>query len=236
MSAKKTHVQFVQDARATHGARFEYLSQYVSAIKKVKIFCNTCYHTFNQTPNAHLRGAGCPRCAEGKRNLSRVAERDRVAELFVGRAQRVHGARYDYTNTKYGKNCDARVEVGCHQHGPFKVSPSNHLKGKGCPSCAKTGFDPAKPAYLYLLLGETREQGSVVKVGISNVPRQRLAGNRKNDGIAWRMVRVARYPDGWLPVAFEKILIDFFGQPFKGKERFVFNHNAAVEAFDLVTQ
>lgn len=203
---------------------------------KVRLFCNDCFHTFEQTPNSHLGGKGCPRCCAAKRYASRIAERDRVAAIFVERAKAIHGDRYDYSDTKYGKNCEDRVEVGCRQHGLFKVSPSNHLKGKGCPSCAKSGFDPKKPAYIYLLLGETPTHGQVIKVGISNVPRQRLAANRKNDRIAWRMVRVARYPDGWLPIAFEKILIDFFGKPFKGKERFVFDHAAAIEAFDIINR
>lgn len=236
MSAKKTHAQFIKDARALHGDKFEYLSPYVTAITPISIFCNDCFNTFKQAPNSHLCGAGCPACGKARLLASRIKERDRCAAVFIERAKQIHGERYDYSSTKYGKNCEDRLVVGCRQHGEFKISPSNHLKGKGCSSCAKTGFDPLKPAYLYLLIGHTDEHGEVVKVGISNVPKQRLAGNRKADGIAWRMVRVLRYPDGDLPVAFEKILIDFFGTPFKGKERFAFNHSAAIEAFDIVTK
>ena len=236
MSAKKTHPQFVKDARALHGDRYSYLSPYRGAVKPVKILCNLCGHTFKQIPNSHLSGRGCPECGKANLLAAVIKERDRCAKVFIERAKQIHGERYDYASTKYGKNCDDRVVVGCRQHGEFKVSPSNHLKGKGCPSCAKSGFDPLKPAYIYLLIGETPDQGEVVKVGISNVPKQRLAQNRRFDGVAWRMARVRRYPDGDLPVAFEKILIDFFGAPFKGKERFAFNHTAALEAFDIVTK
>ena len=236
MSAKKTHAQFIKDARALHGDRFEYLSPYRTAIKPIEILCNECGHIFKQVPNSHLNGRGCPACAKANRHASRIEERDRCAAIFIERAKQIHGERYDYSSTKYGKNCEDRLVVGCRQHGEFKISPSNHLKGKGCPSCAKTGFDPLKPAYLYLLIGHTESHGEVVKVGISNVPKQRLAQNRRHDGVAWRMARVRRYPDGDLPVAFEKILIDFFGTPFKGRERFLFNHSAAIEAFDIVTK
>lgn len=235
MSARKTAAQFIFDARAVHGYRFEYLTEYRTAVKKIDIFCNECFHVFKQTPNAHLGGAGCPKCRDVKRDASRISERDRVAALFIERAGAKHGARYDYTNTKYGKNCDTRLTVRCRQHGDFLISPSNHLKGKGCPSCAKTGFDINKVAYLYLLVSETPEHGEVVKVGVTNVPKSRLAGNRKNDQISWRMVRLVRYPDGFLPLAFEKILIEFFGVPFKGKERFVCDHAEAIMMFDVMT-
>lgn len=236
MSAKKTQAQFIQDARAIHGGKFEYLTPYQTAIKKIDIFCNACFHTFKQVPNAHLNGQGCPAC--GARNLlaSRLVERDKAAALFIERATKVHGDRYDYSGTKYGKNCETRVPVVCRTHGEFLVSPSNHLKGKGCPSCAKSGFDPAKVSYLYLLVGHTVEHGEVVKVGITNTPKNRLAGNKKNDGIGWKMVRLVRYPDGALPIAFEKALIEYFGTPFKGKERFVCSHSEAMVAFDAMTK
>ncbi len=235
MVAKKNNPQFILDARAIHGNKFEYLAPYQTAIKKIDIFCNTCFHTFKQTPNAHLDGQGCPVC--GARNLlaSRLVERDKAAALFIERATKVHGDRYDYSETKYGKNCDTRIPVICRTHGEFLVSPSNHLKGKGCPSCAKTGFDPAKVSYLYLLAAVTREHGEVVKVGITNVPKVRLAQNKKNDRIPWKMIRLVRYPDGYLPRAFEKILLDYLGTTFKGKERFVCPHAEAVVWFDAIT-
>ena len=236
MSAKKTAAQFIQDARAIHGDRFEYLSPYLTAIKKIDIFCNECFHIFTQTPNDHLNGKGCPQCARANRDASRIAERDRVATIFVERAQVIHGDRYDYTNTTYGKNCDSHVTIGCREHGAFGISPSNHLKGKGCPVCAKSGFDPSKTAYLYLLIGHTAEHGEVVKVGISNRPKGRLAQNKRADGIAWEMARLRRYPDGFLPVRFEKDLCWFYGKPFLGRERFAVEHRLAIKAFDLMTK
>ena len=235
MSKKKTAAQFILDARAIHGDRFEYLSPYETAVKKIDILCNECFHIFKQTPNSHLGGKGCPQCARANLLASRIAERDRVAALFVERAQMLHGDRYDYSLTRYGKNCEARVVVGCREHGPFEISPSNHLKGRGCPSCAKSGFDPSKPSYLYLLTAKTPAHGEIVKVGITNKPRDRLANNRRADGIDWQMTRLHRYPDGFLPVRFEKDLCWFYGDPFLGKERFAFAHTEAIKAFDLIT-
>ncbi len=45
------------------------------------------------------------------------------------------------------------------------------MSGHGCPTCAKTGFDPDLPGYLYFIehLGE-----DLLQIGISNYPEQRL--------------------------------------------------------------
>lgn len=236
MSAKKTQAQFIIDARAAHGDKYEYLSHYQSAVKKIDIFCVECSTVFKQRPNTHLCGAGCPVCAKARMHASRVDARDIAAAKFILRAAAIHGSRYDYSKTIYGKNCEAHVSIVCRDHGEFLISPSNHLKGKGCPSCVKYGFDPAKIAYLYLLLGETPDIGEVVKVGITNVPKSRLAVNRRNDKINWRMARLVRYPDGWLPRRFENILIDYFGAAFMGKERFAHSHENALKIFDIVTR
>lgn len=234
MPARKSNLQFIRDARAIHGDRFEYLSPYQTAVKKVEIFCNTCFHTFAQTPNSHLGGQGCPQCARANLLASRIAERDRAAGLFVERARAIHGDRYDYSRASYGKNCESHVSVICREHGEFKISPSNHLKGKGCPSCAKSGFDPEKPSYLYLLIGTTPAHGDVVKVGITNNPRQRFLKNRRADGIDWKLARLQGYSEGFLPVQFEKHLCWYYGEPFLGKERFVFGHKEAIAAFDTM--
>ena len=56
-------------------------------------------------------------------------------ENFIFKAEKVHGNRYDYSKVDY-KNSHTKVIVNCTEHGPFPISPSNHLAGKGCPVCA----------------------------------------------------------------------------------------------------
>ena len=46
---------------------------------------------------------------------------------------------YNHSNFE-GMNCPIRIE--CKKHGPFIVTPVEHLKGKGCPDCtASKSFD-----------------------------------------------------------------------------------------------
>ena len=54
---------FAGKADALHPGAYDYsLVQYTYANAKVKITCNTCLTTFEQTPNDHLCGRGCPEC------------------------------------------------------------------------------------------------------------------------------------------------------------------------------
>lgn len=48
----------------------------------------------------------------------------------------VHGDKYDYSQVVYVKN-SIKVDIVCKEHGIFSQTPQNHLRGSGCPECAK---------------------------------------------------------------------------------------------------
>ena len=64
---KKTKT-FIRKALIKHGDRYDYSKTiYVKAREKVEIICKVEGHSsFWQTPNAHLRRAGCPICNESQ--------------------------------------------------------------------------------------------------------------------------------------------------------------------------
>jgi hypothetical protein len=66
--AKKT---FLERARKIHGNDYEYLSEYESAFKKMKMRCTKCGRIFYQTPSNHLHvnGYGCQLCKTSKGEL-----------------------------------------------------------------------------------------------------------------------------------------------------------------------
>ena len=65
---------FIFKANIVHPGKYDYsLVEYINAKTKVKIICNSCNKIFEQTPDAHLKGQGCPRCNESKGEI-RVAE------------------------------------------------------------------------------------------------------------------------------------------------------------------
>ena len=53
---------------------------------------------------------------------------------FIKKAKLVHGDRYNYDNVNYTNN-KVKVCIVCPEHGEFWQTPSDHLKGRGCPIC-----------------------------------------------------------------------------------------------------
>lgn len=98
-------------------------------LKKVKIKCNKCGNVFEMTPNNHLKGQGCPKCASkkkgGKKNINEVIEK----------ARKIHGDKYDYSKVEYRNNY-TKICIICPEHGEFWQTPNKHLSGQGCPKCA----------------------------------------------------------------------------------------------------
>lgn len=68
---KKTQEQFVEKATIVHNGKYIYNHFiYVNAKTKSMITCPV-HGNFEQRPDAHLAGRGCPKCA-GKENKRRV--------------------------------------------------------------------------------------------------------------------------------------------------------------------
>ncbi len=54
---------------------------------------------------------------------------------YIRKFQAAHGGRYDYAKTQY-VNAVTNLQVICPVHGDFWQTPSNHLRGNGCPKCS----------------------------------------------------------------------------------------------------
>jgi hypothetical protein len=66
----------------------------------------------------------------------------------------------------------------------WKVSISDRKAGSGCPSCAKSGFDPNKDGWLYFLEHPNWE---MLQIGITNVPDDRLSIHKR---LGWEVLEV----------------------------------------------
>lgn len=156
--------EFIKKSMEKHGDRYVYnKSIYINAKEKIIITCKE-HGDFSQEASSHIQGAGCPSCSLDRR-ASKLMRRNAD---FINLAHSVHGDIYDYRNVKY-IGARRKVEIICKEHGSFMQSAGDHLAGKGCSSCAITGFDKSKEGFTYFLLGELG-----VKVGITNKPKQRL--------------------------------------------------------------
>lgn len=59
-----------------------------------------------------------------------------TTEEFVRRSTLKHNNKYDYSNTTY-VHYKTLVSITCYTHGEFMQNPMHHLRGNGCPKCAK---------------------------------------------------------------------------------------------------
>jgi len=121
---------FLTRAHAKHGSCYDYIKvEYKSARTKVCIICQT-HGEFFQTPDKHLSGAGCCKCAA----KARGDKRRFTLEEYVRRAHAVHDQKYDYSKVIYKNNIE-KICLICPTHGEFFQNPQNHLTGQGCPKC-----------------------------------------------------------------------------------------------------
>jgi len=122
---KKTHEEFLIDAREEHGDKYEYPEEYKGSEIKIKIICPD-HGAFYQTPNSHTsQGAGCRKCYGNQ--LKTTLE-------FIDDAIEEHGEGYSYISATY-VNSKTPLMIICEKHGPFWQVPHDHLAGCGCPTC-----------------------------------------------------------------------------------------------------
>lgn len=51
-----------------------------------------------------------------------------ATEVFIRKAKKAHGDKYDYSLTKY-VDCKTPVTIICPHHGVFKQLPNKHISG-----------------------------------------------------------------------------------------------------------
>lgn len=127
--------EFVNKAKEIHGDAYNYSkSEYKNSHANVIIICKQ-HGEFRQTPGNHLSGKGCPKCGLVKIGLQLRSN----TEDFINKAKAKHGDAYDYSKSEY-KNASTKVNIICKHHGEFKQAPNHHIRGQGCPKCAKEIF------------------------------------------------------------------------------------------------
>jgi len=85
--------------------------------------------------NARKRKGAPWRCAKCAMS-SHMATRTKTTEQWVKEAKAIHGDRYDYSSSVY-VHAQKSINVACPEHGVFQQGASSHLRGDGCPECAK---------------------------------------------------------------------------------------------------
>lgn len=141
---KITLQDFIKKSVEKHGNRYNYdLVVYKNSLTYVKITCNTCKKIFEQIPNAHWAGHGCPyQCSLQNKRGPKLSKR---AEKFLLKVKRIHGNEYDFSVINYTKD---RNEISVKNNicgHKFEILPKSFLELKQCRVCYE--FSEQKDRY-----------------------------------------------------------------------------------------
>lgn len=121
---RKTNDEFIKECFEKYGDKYDYSKvEYRNSHTKICIIDNTSREEILITPTTFLsKGVGDKR---GWMNT----------EKFIEKAKKIHGNKYDYSNTIY-EHPKKKIKYICPMHGEIEQFPDNHLK-YGCRFCSR---------------------------------------------------------------------------------------------------
>ncbi len=109
---------------------------------------------------------------------------------------------FEWDPRTVGKGSHKKLKWRCSEGHTWLASVANrNANQRGCPSCAKTGFDPNKDGYLYFL---SHPFWKMSQIGITNVPDMRL---REHTSLDWELLELRGPMDGHLTQQWEKAIL-----------------------------
>lgn len=144
-------------------------------------------HEWKAGPHQRVGGAGCPVCSgrsvwTGFNDMA-TTHPSLVSEWHPNKNG--SSSPEDFiagTNTKLWWLCDLGHE--------WKTSGNKRVAGQGCPECAKSGFDPGKPAHFYFIQNLELQAR---KIGITNVGTDRISHFQSR---GWEVVKIVESQEG----------------------------------------
>jgi hypothetical protein len=132
--AKSTTEQFILNSKAIHGDTYLYDKVDYGASNKIPVTIICRIHgEFEQKPNQHLNGQGCPKCGREKANKAKEISFDEFLTLSREKFDR----RFEYDRVTYSKLTEP-VTITCSKHGVFVMKAHLHLYSEyGCNKCAE---------------------------------------------------------------------------------------------------
>ena len=140
-----------------------------------------------------LLDAGCPYCTN-KKVLAGFNDLALTHPLLAAQAN-----GWDPTTVLAGNN--NKAEWICESGHVWRSSIVSRSSGIGCPTCAKSGFDPNEEGFLYLIEHNSWE---MFQIGITNSPEIRLK-THTNSG--WEVLELRGPMDGHLTQDWETAIL-----------------------------
>ena len=133
-----TKEEFIKKSIEIHELNYDYSKvEYINNHTNINIICKK-HGDFIQTPQGHLSGRGCIKCAN---------KYSYTSDEWIDMAKNIHGDIYDYSKTNYisAKN---NVIITCKIHGDFEQMPNVHLRPTGCFRCNPKKFSKKQILWL----------------------------------------------------------------------------------------
>ncbi len=141
---------------------------------------------------------GCPFCGKGKGGKKVEMGVNDLASLFPSIASEA----VDWDPSKLTAGSSKIVKWACSEGHTWNAKVANRVGlGRGCPTCAKHGFNPSIDGFLYLLMHRARE---MFQVGITNFPDQRTSQHNK---AGWEVLEIRGPMDGLLTQQWETAIL-----------------------------
>jgi len=150
-------------------------------------------HIYSAKPDRRIAGDGCSICSSHQL----LKGFNDLATLFP----QIAGEAFEWDPSTLMSQSNKPRKWRCSEGHIWKTAPGVRVKGIGCPSCAKTGFDPNKDGYLYLL---EQEDWDMYQIGITNVPDIRLGKHKR---LQWKLIELRGPMDGYLTQQWETAIL-----------------------------
>ena len=119
----------------------------------------------------------------------------------------------DFDPTTVMAGTGKKLRWRCHEGHEYLCTGGNRTMGTGCPKCAKYGFDPGSPGWLYLV---THDEWDMQQVGITNVPDTRLGQHARS---GWALVELRGPMEGSIARAWEQAILKMLTTHLEGTDR-----------------
>ena len=151
-------------------------------------------HIWDAQIISRVQGSNCPFCS-GQKVLVGFNDLETTDPEIAKEAE-----NWDPKTVTRGSN--TRKKWKCTAGHSWSSTVNNRaILGRGCPSCAESGFDPNEDGYLYFL---EQEAWSMFQIGITNVPIKRLNSHKR---LGWKEIEVRGPMDGHLTQQWETSIL-----------------------------
>jgi len=181
--------------------------------KKVGWKCEKGHTWTASLTNRTNRESGCPICA----NKEVLAGFNDLATTHPGLAAQADG--WNPTTISHGLN--KKVKWRCEFDHTWIALVTSRSSGRGCPSCAPSGFSPNQGGWLYLLEHDGLD---MYQIGISNAVEKRITQHKRR---GWEVIEVRGPMEGHLARQLETSILQAIEK--RGAKR---GHKAEIEKFD----